>query len=200
MRSLMYAQICTRPDIAYAVNVLSRFQSNPRQEHWKAAKKVMRYLKKTEGYILTFQHSNHLEVVGYSDSDFAVYQDDLKSTLGYVFMLVGGAISWKSVKQTLVASSTMQADNSAVVFFSKNNKSSSGSKYIDIKYLVVRDRVKEWQTKIEHINKEAMIADPLTRDSLLMFLKHMLLIWVLWKLLMFLVSGSYLCKNNYVLA
>jgi hypothetical protein len=197
--SLMYAQVCTRPDIAYAVSVLSRFQSNPGQEHWKAAKKVMRYLKKTEGYMLTFQRSNHLEVVGYSDSDFAGCQDDLKSTSGYVFMLAGGAISWKSVKQTLVASSTMQAefvacyggtvqavwlrnfiselkvvdsisrpitiycDNSAAVFFSKNNKSSSGSKYIDIKYLVVRDRVKEGQTKIEHVNTEVMIADPLTK-------------------------------------
>ncbi|KAG2701138.1 hypothetical protein I3760_06G030100 [Carya illinoinensis] len=114
-------------------------------------------------------------------------------------MLAGGAISWKSVKQTLVASSTMQAefvacygatiqavwlrnfisglnvvdsiskpitiycDNSAAVFFSKNNKSSSGSKHIDIKYLVVRDRIKEGETKIEHINTEAMFADPLTK-------------------------------------
>ncbi|XP_040990897.1 secreted RxLR effector protein 161-like [Juglans microcarpa x Juglans regia] len=109
MGSLMYAQVCTRPDIAYAVSVLSRFQSNPGQEHWKAAKKV-RYLKKTEGYMLTFQRSNHLEVVGYSDSDFARCQDDLKSTSGYIFILAGGAISWKSVKQILVASSTMQAE------------------------------------------------------------------------------------------
>ncbi|XP_035541506.1 secreted RxLR effector protein 161-like [Juglans regia] len=105
--SLMYAQVCTRPDIAYAISFLSRFQSNPGQEHWKAAKKVMRYLKKTEGYMLTFQRSNHLEVVGYSDFDFAGCQDDLKSTSGYIFILAGGAISWKSVKQTLVASSTM---------------------------------------------------------------------------------------------
>ncbi|XP_040987751.1 secreted RxLR effector protein 161-like [Juglans microcarpa x Juglans regia] len=80
--SLMYAQVCTRLDIAYAISVLSRFQLNPRQEHWKAAKKVMRYLKKTEGNMLTFQRSNHLEVVGYLDSDFAGCQDDLKSTSG----------------------------------------------------------------------------------------------------------------------
>ncbi|XP_038970582.1 secreted RxLR effector protein 161-like [Phoenix dactylifera] len=197
--SLMYAQVCTRPDIAYAVSVLSRFQSNPGQEHWKAAKKVMRYLKKTEGYMLTFQRIDHLEVVGYSDSDFAGCQDDLKSTSGYIFMMAGGAISWKNIKQTLVASSTMQVefvacygatvqtiwfrnfisglkvvdsilrpitiycDNSVAVSFLKNNKCSGSSKHIDIKYLVVRDKVKEGQTKIEHINTKAMIANPLTK-------------------------------------
>lgn len=60
--------------------------------------------------MLTFQRSNHLEVVGYSYYDFAVYPDDLKLTSGYIFMLAGGAISWKSVKQTLLASFTMQAE------------------------------------------------------------------------------------------
>ncbi|XP_041011277.1 uncharacterized protein LOC121255048 [Juglans microcarpa x Juglans regia] len=52
--SLMYAQVCNRPGIAYAVSVLSRFQLNPGHEYWKATKKVMRYLKKAEGYMLTF--------------------------------------------------------------------------------------------------------------------------------------------------
>lgn len=145
-------------------------------------------------------------MVGYSYSDFVGCQDDLKSTSGFVFMLAGGAISLKSVKLTLVASSTMHAefvacygatvqavwlrnfisglkvvdsisrpitiycdnstiyyDNSAEMFFSRNNKSSSGSKHLDIKYLVVRDRVKKGQTKIDHINIEAMITNPLTK-------------------------------------
>lgn len=107
--SLMYAQVCTRPDIAFAVSVLSRFQSNPGPEHWKAAKKVMRYLKKTKDFMLVYKQSDYLQVVGYSDSDFAGCPDDLKSTSGYVFLMAGGAISWKSCKQTLVTSSTMQA-------------------------------------------------------------------------------------------
>uniref|UniRef100_A0A2N9I4J9 Integrase catalytic domain-containing protein n=1 Tax=Fagus sylvatica TaxID=28930 RepID=A0A2N9I4J9_FAGSY len=171
--SLMYAQVCTRPDIAFPVNVLGRFLADPGMEHWIAAKKVMRLCWKS--------------------------RDDKKSTSGYVFMLGGGAISWKSVKQTLVASSTMQAefvacygaatqaiwlrnfisglkvidsisrpikifcDNRAAVFFSKNNKTSSGSKHIDIKYLSVRDMVRKGDIIIEHINTEAMIADPLTK-------------------------------------
>jgi len=53
--SLMYAQVCTRPDIAYIVGVLSRYLSNPKMDHWKAAKRVMRYLKRTKGYMLTYR-------------------------------------------------------------------------------------------------------------------------------------------------
>ncbi|KAL7102197.1 hypothetical protein ACP275_08G104400 [Erythranthe tilingii] len=108
--SLMYAQTCTRPDISYAVGVLSRYQSNPGIEHWKAAKKVMRYLQGTKDYMLTYRRSDQLEVIGYSDSDFAGCLDSRKSTSGFVFLLAGGAISWKSVKQSIIASSTMEAE------------------------------------------------------------------------------------------
>nr|KYP59621.1 Retrovirus-related Pol polyprotein from transposon TNT 1-94 [Cajanus cajan] len=69
----------------------------------------MRYLKRTKGYMLTYQKSNSLEIIGYSDSDFAGCQDSKCSTFRYIFMLAGGAISWKFVKQTIIASSTMAA-------------------------------------------------------------------------------------------
>uniref|UniRef100_A0A2N9IDU9 Integrase catalytic domain-containing protein n=1 Tax=Fagus sylvatica TaxID=28930 RepID=A0A2N9IDU9_FAGSY len=108
--SLMYAQVCTRPDIAFAISVLGRFQSDPGMDHWRAAKKVLRYLQRTKDFMLTYRRSDLLEVIGYADADYAGCADDLKSTSGYVFMLAGGAISWKSVKQTLTASSTMQAE------------------------------------------------------------------------------------------
>ncbi|PKU77931.1 Retrovirus-related Pol polyprotein from transposon TNT 1-94 [Dendrobium catenatum] len=108
--SLMYAQVCTRPDIAYIVGMLGRYLSNPGMDHWKAVKRVMRYLKRTRDFMLTYQRSDHLEIVGYSDSDFAGCLDSRRSTSGYIFMLAGGAISWKSVKQTLIASSTMEAE------------------------------------------------------------------------------------------
>ena len=80
--SLMYAEVCTRPDISYAIGMLGRYQSNPGLEHWKAAKKVMRYLKGTRNYKFTYRWSDHLDVVGYSDSDFAGYLDSRKSTFG----------------------------------------------------------------------------------------------------------------------
>ncbi|RVW97571.1 Retrovirus-related Pol polyprotein from transposon TNT 1-94 [Vitis vinifera] len=197
--SLMYAQVCTRPDIAFAVGMLGRYQSNPGINHWKAAKKVMRYLQGTKDYKLMYRRTNNLEVVGYSDSDFAGCVDSRKSTSGYIFILAGGAISWRSVKQTMTATSIMEAefiscfeatshgvwlksfisglkvmdsisrplsiycDNSAAVFMAKNNKSGSRSKHIDIKYLAIRERVKEKKVVIEHISTELMIADPLTK-------------------------------------
>nr|CAN74165.1 hypothetical protein VITISV_026445 [Vitis vinifera] len=191
--------VCTRPDIAFAVGMLGRYQSNPSIDHWKAAKKVMRYLQGTKDYKLMYKRTSNLEVVGYSDSDFASCVDSCKSTSGYIFILVGGAISWRSVKQTMTATSTMEAefiscfeatshgvwlksfisglrvmdsisrplsiycDNLAAVFMAKNNKSGSRSKHIDIKYLAIRERVKEKKVVIEHISTELMIVDPLTK-------------------------------------
>ena len=95
--SLMYAQVCTRPDLAYAVGILSRFQSNPTLEHWTAGKKVLRYLQKTKSYQLVYRQVKNLELVGYTDSDFAGnYPKSKKCTAGYVFMLAGGAVAWKT--------------------------------------------------------------------------------------------------------
>ena len=65
--SLMYAQVCTRPDIAFVINALGRYLSNPGLNHWKAMKKVMRYLQSTKDYMLTHKRSDQLEVTGYSD-------------------------------------------------------------------------------------------------------------------------------------
>ncbi|XP_050937730.1 secreted RxLR effector protein 161-like [Cucumis melo] len=91
--SLLYAQTYTRPDISFAVGMLGRYQSNPGMNHWKAAKKVLRYLQGTKDYMLTYKRYDHLEVIGYSDSDFAGCVDTRKSTVGYLFLLAEGAIS-----------------------------------------------------------------------------------------------------------
>nr|GEX74037.1 retrovirus-related Pol polyprotein from transposon TNT 1-94 [Tanacetum cinerariifolium] len=108
--SLMYALVCTRPDLIFSVGMLSRYQSNPGKDHWKAAKKVLRYVEGTKEYPLTYRHTDLLEVVGYSDSDYKGCKDTRKSTLGYIFLLAEGGISWRSVKQSLIASSTMEAE------------------------------------------------------------------------------------------
>ena len=108
--SLMYAQTCTRPDISFAVGMLGRYQINPGLDHWKAAKKILRYLQGTKNHMLTYKESDHLKVIGYSDSDFAGCVDTRKSTFGYLFLLAEGAISWKSAKQSVIAASTMEAE------------------------------------------------------------------------------------------
>ncbi|KAL6331937.1 hypothetical protein AAG906_020287 [Vitis piasezkii] len=108
--NLMYAQVCTRLDIAFVVGMLGRYLSNPGSQHWKAAKKVLRYLQGTKDLMLTYQRTNILDVVGFCDADFAGCIDDKKSTTGYIFVMARGVVSWKSVKQTLTTSSTMEAE------------------------------------------------------------------------------------------
>ena len=83
--SLMYAQVCSRPDIAYIVGVLGRYMSNPGMAHWKARKRVLRYLQRTKNYVLTYRKSEKLEIIGYSDFDFAGCIDSKKSTSGYIY-------------------------------------------------------------------------------------------------------------------
>ena len=64
--------------------MLGRYQSNPRMDHWKAAKKVIRYLRGTKDYMPTFKRSDNFEVIGYTDSEFAECVDSRKTTFGYV--------------------------------------------------------------------------------------------------------------------
>lgn len=77
----MYAQTCTRPDISFAVGILGRYQSNPGMDHWKAAKKVLRYLQEMKNYVFTYRRSGHLDMIGYSDSAYVGFVDTRKSIL-----------------------------------------------------------------------------------------------------------------------
>ncbi|RVW55098.1 Retrovirus-related Pol polyprotein from transposon TNT 1-94 [Vitis vinifera] len=185
--SLMYAQVCTRPDIAFVVGMLGRYLSNPGSQHWKAAKKVLRFC----------------------DADFAGCIDDKKFTTSYIFMMAEGVVSWKSVKQTLTISSTMETeyvacyeacchamwmqnfilalgvvdsifrplklfcDNFATVAFSKNTRSISRSKHIDVKFYFVKEKVTESLIDIEHMSTKGMLVDPLTKDlPIVVFQEH----------------------------
>ncbi|WVZ63011.1 hypothetical protein U9M48_012691 [Paspalum notatum var. saurae] len=106
--SLMY--LASRPDISFAVSKLSRFMSNPGTDHWHA--RVMCYLKGTMSYGI--HYSGHPAVLeGYSDANW-ISDDELYATSGYVFMLGGGAVSWRSCKQTILTRSTMEAELAAL--------------------------------------------------------------------------------------
>lgn len=94
----MYAQVCTRRNVAFVVGMLGRYLSNPGIDLWKAVKWVMRYLQKIQNLMLVYRRGNQLEISGYSDSDYAGCLDSRRSTLGYVFLFAEGAISWRSAK------------------------------------------------------------------------------------------------------
>ena len=100
---------CTRRNIAYYVSKLSRYTSNPGEDHWKALVRVLRYLKYTLNYGL--HYTRYLAVLeGYSNANWISDTKDTKSTSGYVFTLHGAAVSWKSSKQTCFVRSTMESE------------------------------------------------------------------------------------------
>ena len=104
----MYIMNCTRQDITYSVNKLSRYTSNSGEDHWKALVRVLRYLKYTINYGLHYtRYPAVLE--GYSDANQIFDTKDTKSTSGYVFSLSDAAISLKSSKKTCLARSTMES-------------------------------------------------------------------------------------------
>jgi len=106
--SLMYLT-ATRPHIMFVFSLISRFMERPKEAHWRAAKRVLRYVKGTKSFGILYTVSEHLDLVGYTDSDWAGSVDDQKSTSGYVFHMGSGASSWASKKQPIVALSTAEA-------------------------------------------------------------------------------------------
>ena len=106
--SLMYAMLCTRPDIAHAVSVTSRYQSNPGEEHWTSVKCILKYLRRIKDMMLVFGNGE-LQVQGYTDSNFMFDIDDRKSTSTSLFVCNSGVVNWKSSKQTVIVDSTMEA-------------------------------------------------------------------------------------------
>lgn len=112
--SLMYAAVTARPDIAYAVGAVARYMSRPGLAHYRAAKRILRYLRGTIDRKLQYNGAIDIELLGYADSDWAGEIDSRRSTTGYVFTLGGAAISWKSRCQPTVALSTAEAEYMAV--------------------------------------------------------------------------------------
>ena len=107
---LLYAAMATRPDIAYAVGVLSKFCANLDESHLTAARCVLRYLKGTINYGIKYEKSGNAGLTGYSDASWADDLDDPRSTSGNVFLLANGPVSWFSKKQATVSMSIAESD------------------------------------------------------------------------------------------
>ncbi|GJU73448.1 retrotransposon protein, putative, ty1-copia subclass [Tanacetum coccineum] len=187
--SIMYAVRCTRPDVAFAQNITSRFQQNPGDAHWTAVKNVLKYLRNTKDM-------------------FLVYKDtyDMKSQTGYVFILNGGAVDWKSTKQSIFATSStdveyitafdaskeavwirkfisglgvvptieehinMYCDNTRAIAIAKDHGVTKGARHLCAKVYYLRKTIKMGDVKIEKVDTDDNLADPFTKD--LAFPKH----------------------------
>ncbi len=108
--SLMYAILCTRPDLAYPINVVSQHMANPSLEHWIAVKCIFRYLQGTLQFKLCFRGLTPQGLVGYCDADWADDLEDRRSTTRFVFMMGGGTISWSSKRQPTIVLSTTEVE------------------------------------------------------------------------------------------
>jgi len=111
--SLLYLSTTTRPDIAFAVGVLSRFMACPEEDHMRVAKGVLRYLRGKTRLGVVYSGSEPLQ--GFVDADWA----GRRSTTGYVFTCNGGAIAWASKRQSTVATSTAEAEYVAAAMATK---------------------------------------------------------------------------------
>jgi Reverse transcriptase (RNA-dependent DNA polymerase) len=104
----------TRPDISYAVSVVSRYMHDPRVMHQEAVDRILRYLKGCPGRGLLIEKNEHMRIEVYTDADWAGCQDDRRSTSGHCAFIGGNLVSWRSKKQNVVARSTAEAEYRAM--------------------------------------------------------------------------------------
>jgi Reverse transcriptase (RNA-dependent DNA polymerase)/Integrase core domain/GAG-pre-integrase domain len=115
--SLMYATLGTRPDICFAVQTVSRFNSKPGLAHWEAVKRIFRYLKGTKDLWLGYGGAVK-ELVGYADADGSM-SEDRKAVSGYAFLINGGAVSWSAKRQEIISLSTTESEYVAATYAAK---------------------------------------------------------------------------------
>ncbi|XP_057250021.1 secreted RxLR effector protein 161-like [Beta vulgaris subsp. vulgaris] len=110
----MYLASHTRPDISFPVNLLARFSSCPTRRHWNGIKHVLRYLQGTKDMGLFFSNQPKEDLIGFADAGYLSDPHNARSQTGYVFTSGGTAISWRSMKQTIAATSSNHAEILAI--------------------------------------------------------------------------------------
>lgn len=117
--SLLFLVQGTRPDLAFAVSNVSRFNDKHNSTHWVAVKRIMRYLRGTSGYRIAYRRKSLGPISGFVDADYGNEIEERRSFSGYVFLLAGGAITWSSKRQSTVAASSTEAEYMAMAYAAK---------------------------------------------------------------------------------
>ena len=119
---LTYAMICTKPDIAHAVSVVSKFMANSGKVHWNVIKWILQYLKGTKDFSIKFRRSSGVEELeGFVDVDYAGDLDNRRSTTGFIFMLFGEPMRWWCSLQRTMTLFTIEAEYMAMSEASKES-------------------------------------------------------------------------------
>nr|GEV13677.1 retrotransposon protein, putative, Ty1-copia subclass [Tanacetum cinerariifolium] len=168
--SIMYAVRCTRPYVAFAQNVTCQFQQNPGDLHWTSVKNMLKYLKNTNDMFLVYggDLKRELMVSCYTDAGYLMDANDLKSQTGYMFALNGGAVDWKSAKQSIFATSSAEAEYILMLPRKPSNKLgiTKGARHFRAKVHYLH----EVNVKLEKVHTDDSLADPFTKA--LAFPKH----------------------------
>ena len=109
----------TRPDLSFVVVLIARYKKHLHESHWKEAKRILQYIRGTVQFGIHYSTGATPLLVGFTDSNWASYPDDRKSTAGYVFTLASGPITWACKKQSALALSSAEAEYRAAVQASK---------------------------------------------------------------------------------
>ncbi|XP_059649936.1 secreted RxLR effector protein 161-like [Cornus florida] len=112
--ALMYLANCTRPDITFAVNLLARYSSAPTRRHWNGVKHIMRYLRGTTDMGLFYSRKSKPQLIGYADAVYLSDPHTAQSQTGYLFTCGNTTISWRSMKQTMIATSSNHSEILAI--------------------------------------------------------------------------------------
>ncbi|BBH08689.1 transposable element gene [Prunus dulcis] len=145
--SLMYAQVCTRPDLAFYISVLGRFQSNSGQAHWVAGGAVAWKSVKQQYVSTSTMQAEFLAI--YEATSMTMWLKNFMSMLKVVDSVQRPIQLWN--------------DNSAAVFFAKGNKRSSRMRHLQLKFLSAKEKIRDGQTALSHIGTDLMIVDPLNK-------------------------------------
>ncbi|GKD59420.1 retrovirus-related pol polyprotein from transposon TNT 1-94 [Tanacetum coccineum] len=163
----MYLMVCTRPDIAYAVSVVSRYLANLGKTHWEAVKWILKYLRGTlnVGLVYGTNRGNHIDVTGFVDSDYA---KDPNKEAEYMALMeaVKEAIWLKGLLEELgIKLNTMavNCDNQGVIHISRNHVFHERTKHINVRYHFIREVLKTKTVKVLKVGTEHNAADALTK-------------------------------------
>ncbi|GJU61509.1 retrotransposon protein, putative, ty1-copia subclass [Tanacetum coccineum] len=174
--SIMYAVRCTRPVVAFAQNITSRFQQMPGELHWTAVKNILKYLRNTKDMFLVYSRNPEAElrVNCYCNTGFEIDIDDMKSLTGYLNYIaayeaemeavwIRKFISGLGIVPTINEPLNMYCDNSAAVHYANEPGVQKGARHYQRRYHYVRECVELGEIRILKVHTDNNLADPFTK-------------------------------------
>ncbi|KAK8636571.1 hypothetical protein V6N13_124316 [Hibiscus sabdariffa] len=165
--SIMYAMICTRPDLSYALSMTSRYQANPGEGHWTAVKNILKYLRRTKDVFLVYGGEEELRIKGYTDASFQTDKDDSRSQSASEeakeAVWIKKFITELGVIPSISDAVDLYCDNNGAIAQAKEPRSHQRSKHILRRFHLIQEIIDRGDVEICKVHTDDNIADPLTK-------------------------------------